>query len=69
MTNVASFEQPSRIAKCWFVKIRICLNHQMILISLPYPYSENDAQQFILFVSNQNEQDELLYRRKSGRGW
>lgn len=25
--------------------------------SLPYPYSENDAQQFIQFVSNQNEQN------------
>lgn len=25
--------------------------------SLPYPYSENDAQQFILFVSSQNEQN------------
>lgn len=25
--------------------------------SLPYPYSENDAQQFILSVSSQNEQN------------
>ena len=25
--------------------------------SLPYPYSEDDAQQFILFVSSQNEQN------------
>ena len=37
--------------------------------SLPYPYSENDAQQFILFVSSQKRNKIIMYRSKSGSGW
>ncbi len=33
------------------------LNNKKIWDSLPYPYSENDAQQFIRFVSSQDEQN------------